>query len=66
MRYFLVLLALSALLLCGCNLLSETADDAAQGGQGATGLAEKMSKGTVGDADFDSDEEEDASDDADE
>jgi hypothetical protein len=42
--------------LAGCNVAKDTADTTEKGGQGAVGLAEKMSGGTVGDADADSGE----------
>jgi hypothetical protein len=44
------LLVLTLLLFgTGCDLAKDTADTAQQDGQGAAGIADKMSKGTVGD-----------------
>jgi hypothetical protein len=57
MRVFAAILALTVLLCLGaCNLAKNTADTAEKGGQSATGLAEKMSGGTVGETDMDSGE----------
>jgi hypothetical protein len=53
----LLLIAICACwLLASCDSVKKDADDAAQGGQNAVGIADKMKGGTVGDADSDSGE----------
>ena len=45
------LLMLLPALLIACDLASDTADEAEQAGDSAVGVAERMSEGTLGDAD---------------
>ena len=53
----LILAALAAMLCCfGCDLAEEGADTTEDAGEGAIGIAETMSGGTVGDADMDTGE----------
>ena len=56
MRLLTVLVLATVLLLFGCNTAKDTAQTTEQGGQGAVGIAEKMSGGTVGDTDVDTGE----------
>ena len=56
MRIILLICALAFCFVSGCDLLAETADDAKTGVEGGEGLADKLSKGTVGDADPDTGE----------
>ena len=54
---FLILAAVAAMLCCfGCDLAEESADTTEGAGEGAIGIAETMSGGTVGDADMDTGE----------
>jgi len=46
------LIALLPALLIACDLAKDTADEAEQAGDNATGVAEKMHKGTLGDEDL--------------
>ena len=62
MRFILGVMALLvsiAMLCCACDVAEETADGTKEAGDGAVGIAEKMSEGTLGDAlDEDAEEEE--------
>jgi hypothetical protein len=61
MRLLLIAIAaLWAMLAMGCDMAKDTATTTEEGGAGATGIAEKMSQGTVGDANEDSGESETA------
>lgn len=63
MRYLIALLIALLVAIAGCDAAKETADETAEAGVGATGIAEKMSGGTVGDADMDSGESAESEDD---
>ena len=63
MRLLIALLITLLVSIVGCDLAGETADEATDAGVGAAGIAEKMSGGTVGDADMDTGESADAEDD---
>jgi len=62
MRLLIALLIALLLSIAGCDLAKDTADEATDTGAGAAGIAEKMSAGTVGDADMDSGESAEAED----
>lgn len=47
---------LGILLVVSCDLAADTADETQATGEGAVGIAEQMSGGTVGDADMDTGE----------
>jgi hypothetical protein len=55
-RYLITLAALLLLNLCSCDMFKEGADSTKGGGEGAVGIADKMSDGTLKDADMDSGE----------
>jgi hypothetical protein len=63
MRYFLLALLLLLLAVGGCNVARDTKDEAVSSGEGAVGIAEKMSGGTVGEVNEDTGEPADADDD---
>jgi len=63
MKYFLLALLLLVLAAGGCNVAKDTKDEAVSSGEGAVGIAEKMSGGTVGDVNEDTGEAADAGDD---
>ncbi len=61
MRHLIALVTVLALLqIAGCNEAADTAETTERGGANAVGVAEKMSGGTVGDADADSGESSDS------
>jgi len=47
----IALLVLAPVILSACDMASETADETEQAGESAVGIAEKMSEGTLGEAD---------------
>jgi hypothetical protein len=54
MRWLLTCLASITLLLAiSCDMAKDTADTTEGGGEGAVGIAEKMSQGTLGDTEED-------------
>jgi hypothetical protein len=55
-RMIVTMILTLLLLVCSCNLVEDTTDTAEGGGEGAVGIAEKMSGGTLGDTDYDSGE----------
>jgi hypothetical protein len=55
-NWLIALIAGLLLLAASCDLAKDTADETEATGQGAVGIAEKMSGGTVGDADMDTGE----------
>lgn len=56
MRYLITLAVLLLLNICSCDMFKEGADSTKGGGEGAVGIADKMSEGTLKDADMDSGE----------
>ncbi|MCB1220954.1 MAG: hypothetical protein H7A35_12480 [Planctomycetales bacterium] len=56
MRYLFAALLALVLGLCSCDMFKDTADTTQAGGEGAVGIADKMSEGTLKDADMDSGE----------
>ena len=56
MKWLIALLSVVVLLGASCDLAKDTADETQQSGEGAVGIAEQMSGGTVGDADLDTGE----------
>ncbi len=53
-KVIVILFGLLLALLAGCNVAKDTAATGEKGTAGATGIAEKMKGGTVGDTDEDS------------
>ncbi|MCB1218939.1 hypothetical protein KDL44_16280 [bacterium] len=56
MRYLFAALIAAILAFTSCDMFKETADTTQGGGEGAVGIADKMSQGTLKDADMDSGE----------
>ncbi len=56
MRYLITLLIAFMLGICSCDMFTESAETTKEGGEGAVGIADKMSAGTLKDADLDTGE----------
>ena len=56
MRYLITLAILLLLAISSCDMFKESAEATKGGGDGAVGIADKMSEGTLKDADMDSGE----------
>ena len=62
MKYWIVIALCLVLGLAACNVAKDTGKTTKQGGQNATGLAEKMKGGTVGSTDEETGESSDSGD----